>query len=99
MSRATRRRSAREDEPEREDAPVRAAEASAAELLRIQRTAGNRAVARLLARNASGAPPITDRTPIDDLAKKKDVKPVDRVAAYAKIAGTQALGMDPGAVN
>ena len=58
-----------------------------------------RAVGAVLARNASGAPPINDRTPIDDLAKKKDVTPLDRVKAYAKIAGTDALGMDPAVVN
>lgn len=99
MPRAPRRRSARDDEPERRDAPPTAAEAPAAEVLRLQRTAGNRAVAQMLARNASGAPAIENRTAIDDLAKKTDVAPLDRVKAYARIAGTDALGMDPAAVN
>ena len=98
MSRATRRRSARDEEPEREDAPVKAPDAGVADLLRLQRTAGNRAVAQLLARNQAGAPPVKDRKPIDDLAKQTNVKPVDRVKAYAKIAGTAAVNMDPAVV-
>jgi hypothetical protein len=99
MPRAPRRSSARDDEPERRDAPAAPAGAPAAEVLRLQRTAGNQAVAAMLARNASGAPPIEDRTPIDDLGKKVGLSPVDRVKAYAKIAGTDALDMDPAVVN
>jgi hypothetical protein len=99
MSRATRRRSARDGEPEREDAPVKVPEAGIADLLRLQRTAGNHAVAQMLARNQSGAPPVTDRRPIDELAKQADVKPGERVKAYAKIAGTGAVNMDPGVVT
>jgi len=98
MSRATRRRSARDDDAEREDAPVKAPHAGVADLLRLQRTAGNHAVARLLARNQAGAPPVKDRKPIDDLAKQTNLKPVDRVKAYAKIAGTTAVNMDPAVV-
>jgi hypothetical protein len=99
MSRATRRRSARDEEPEREDAPVTPPDAGVAELLRLQRTAGNQAVTRLLARNQAGAPPVKDRKPIDDLAKQTNVKPVDRVKAYARIAGTSAVNMDPAGVS
>ena len=99
MPRATRRRSARDEEPERRDAPVKAPDAGVAEVLRLQRAAGNQAVAQMLARNQAGAPPIKDRTPIDDLAKQTNVTPLDRVKAYAKIAGTTAVGMDPAAVN
>ena len=99
MSRATRRRSARDEETEREDAPVKAPDAGVADLLRLQRAAGNHAVAQLLARNQSGAPPVKDRKPIDDLAQQTDVKPVDRVKAYAKIAGTGAVNMDPAVVT
>jgi hypothetical protein len=99
MSRATRRRRARDEEPEREDAPVKAADADVADLLRFQRTVGNHAVARLLARNQAGAPPVKDRKPIDDLAQQTNVTPVDRVKAYAKIAGTAAVNMDPAVVT
>jgi hypothetical protein len=99
MSRATRRRSERDREPGHEDAPVKAPDAGVAGLLRLQRTAGNHAVARLLARNQAGAPPVKDRKPIDDLAKQSNLKPVDRVKAYAKIAGTSAVNMDPDAVS
>jgi hypothetical protein len=99
MSRATRRRSACDEEPEREDAPVKAPDAGVADLLRLQRTAGNRAVAQLLARNQAGASPVKDRKPIDDLAQQTNLKPVDRVKAYAKIAGTAAVNMDPAVVS
>jgi hypothetical protein len=88
MSRATRRRSARDEESEREDAPVKAPDAGVADLLRLQRTAGNHALALLLARNQAGGPAVKDRKPIDDLAKETNVKPGARVKAYAKIAGT-----------
>src|SRR4051812_15655273 len=98
MSRATRRRSERDEEAERQDAPVKPPDADVADLLRLQRIAGNHAVTRLLARNQAGAPPVKDRKPIDDLAKQTSVKPVDRVKAYAKIAGTTAVNMDPAAV-
>ena len=93
MSRARPRLSARDEEPEREDAPANAPDAGVAGLLLLQRTVGNHAVARLLARNQAGAPPVKDRKPIDDLAKETNVKSVDRVRAYAKIAGTGAVGM------
>jgi hypothetical protein len=99
MSRAMPRRSARDEEPEREDAPANAPDAGVADLLLLQRTAGNHAVARLLARNQTGAPPVKDRKPIDDLAKETNVKPADRVRAYAKIAGTGAVNMDPDVVT
>ncbi len=99
MSRAMRRRSARDEEPEREDAPATAPDVGVADLLRLQRTAGNHAVARLLARIQAGAPPVKDRKPIDDLAKETNVKPADRVRAYAKIAGTGAVSMDPDVVT
>src|SRR5215207_8966780 len=99
MSRATRRRSASDEEPERGEAPVKAPDAGVADLLRLQRTAGNHAVAQLLARNQAGAPPVKDRKPIDDLAGRKNVKPVDRVKEYAKIAGTGAVNMDPAVVT
>src|SRR5215208_7775237 len=99
MSRATRRRSASDEEPEREEAPVKAPDAGVADLLRLQRTAGNHAVTQLLARNQSGAPPVKDRKPIDDLAKQANVKPGERVKAYAKIAGTGAVNVDPGVVT
>ena len=99
MSRAMRRRSARDEEPEREVAPARAPDAGVADLLLLQRTAGNHAVARLLARNQTGAPPVKDRKPIDDLAKETSVKPADRVRAYAKIAGTGSVNMDPDVVT
>jgi len=106
MSRATRRRSTRDDEPEREDASITEPEGRAVDVLRLQRAAGNQAVAAALAtraperlaRNATGAPPIKDRAPIDDLAKKK-VTAVERVREYARIAGTQAVGMNPAVVN
>jgi len=52
----------------------------------------------MLARNAAGAPPIKDRTRIDELAKK-NVSAVDRCRAYAEIAGTQAVQMDPTMVH
>ena len=81
------------------DAPARAPDAGVADLLLLQRTAGNHAVARLLARNQTGAPPVKDRKPIDDLAKETNVKPADRVRAYAKIAGTSAVNMDPDVVT
>jgi hypothetical protein len=42
---------------------------------------------------------VKDRKPIDDLAKQTNVKPVDRVKAYAQIAGTAAVNMDPAAVS
>jgi len=99
MPRATRRKGTRDDEPERQDARPTAPEQPVADVLRLQRTAGNRAVAQMLARNASGAPPITDRTPIDALDKQGKVAPLDRVKAYAKIAGTEAVGMKPTEVN
>lgn len=99
MARATRRRSARDEEPERQDARVEPPDAGVADLLRLQRTAGNHAVTQLLARNQAGAPPVKDRKPIDDLAKQTNVKPVDRVKAYATIAGTSAVNMDPAAVS
>ena len=83
----------------REDATANAPDAGVADLLRLQRTAGNHAVAQLLARNQAGAPPVKDRKPIDDLAGKQNVKPVDRVKEYAKIAGTGAVNMDPGVVT
>ena len=99
MSRAPRRRSARDEEPEREDAPVRPPDAGVPDLLRLQRTAGNHAVTRLLARNQAGGPPVKDRNPNDDLAGKTGVKPLDRVKEYAKIAGTGAVNMDPAAAS
>ena len=107
MPRATRRRDARDDDPERADAPARAPEAGVAGVLRLQRTAGNHAVAaalaarvepQVLARNPAGAPALKDRTPIDALAKQQ-VTPVERTRAYATIAGTQAVQMDPAVVH
>jgi hypothetical protein len=115
MPRATRRRSPRDVETERQDAPGEEPRQGVAEVLHLQRTAGNqavvaalvarssplagnRAVGQLLARTASGAPMVKDRKPIDDLANKQDVKPVERVRAYATIAGTEAVKMDPAVV-
>jgi len=69
--------------------------AAAHELERLSQLVGNRAVARMLARKAIDAPIVKDRTKIDELAKKKDVDPADRLRVYAEIAGTQAVQMDP----
>jgi hypothetical protein len=66
------------------------------ELVRLSRLVGNRAVAQMLARKE--APPIKDRTRIDELAKK-NVSAVERTRAYAEIAGTQAVQMDPTTVH
>ncbi|MET0769394.1 MAG: hypothetical protein ABW081_05760 [Solirubrobacteraceae bacterium] len=93
--RRERRPEEREDEEQREATPAPPQH----QLLQLQRTLGNRAVAQMLARNASGAPPIKDRAPIDDLAKKQNVAPADRVRTYAQIAGTQAVGLDPAVVH
>jgi hypothetical protein len=94
--RRERRPGEREEEVEREEAPAPPQH----QLLQLQRTFGNRAVAQMmLARNASGAPPIKDRKPIDALAKQQNVAPADRIKAYARIAGTQVLGLDPGVVH
>ena len=95
MRRERRPDAREEEEEEREETPAPRQH----QLLQLQRTLGNRAVAQMIARNASGAPPIKDRAPIDDLAKKQNVAPADRIRAYAQIAGTQALGMDPAVVN
>ena len=72
--------------------------AGAHDLARLSQLVGNRAVAQMLARNAAGAPPIKDRTRIDELAKK-NLSAVDRCRAYAEIAGTQAVQMDPTTVH
>ena len=59
MSRATRRRSARDEEPEREDAPVQAPDAGVADLLRLQRTAGKEGFTKEFRKarvNAGGMP-------------------------------------------
>jgi hypothetical protein len=99
MPRAPRRRSSRDGDAERQDAPGESPPQAVAAVLQLQRTAGNHAVARLLARTAAGAPIVKDRKPIDDLAKKKGVKPVDRARDYATIAGTDAVKMDPSVVH
>jgi hypothetical protein len=104
MPRTMRRRSRRDEETEREDAPVEDPRHGVAGVLHLQRTAGNQAVAaalvgRQLARNVSGAPIVKDRKPIDELAGKTNVKPADRIRAYAKIAGTEAVQMDPSVVH
>jgi hypothetical protein len=67
-------------------------------LARLSQLVGNRAVAQMLARAPSGAPPIKDRTRIDELAKKT-VSAVERCRAYAEIAGTQSVQMDPTTVH
>ena len=72
--------------------------AEAHELERLSQLVGNRAVAQMLSRKAVDAPPVKDRTRIDDLAKK-DVTPVERTRAYAEIAGTQAVQMDPATIH
>jgi hypothetical protein len=62
--------------------------------------AGNRAVTGILARRPNdAAPPIKDRTRIDQLAKTKGQAAADRCKAYAEIAGTQSVQMDPAAVH
>ena len=94
MSRATRRRSARDEEPEREDAPVKAPDAGVADLLRLQRTAGNHAVTQPLARNQSGAPPVKDRNPIDDLAKQATSSP-SIVSRPCLLSGLTTVNIDP----
>jgi hypothetical protein len=93
--RRERRPEEREEEEQRHATPAPPQH----QLLQLQRTLGNRAVTQMLARNASGAPPIQDRAPIDDLAKKQNVAPVDRIRSYAQIAGTQAVGLDPAVVH
>ena len=93
--RRERRPEEREEEEQRDATPAPPQH----QLLQLQRTLGNRAVTQILARNASGAPPIKDRAPIDDLAKKQNVAPVDRIRSYAQIAGTQAVGLDPAVVH
>jgi hypothetical protein len=83
----------------REPAPPRAA-TNAEEFARLSRAAGNRAGARILARRPYDAqPPIKDRTRIDQLAKTKGQSAADRCRAYAEIAGTQSVQMDPTAVH
>ena len=72
--------------------------AEAHELERLSQLVGNRAVAQMLSRKVVDAPPVKDRTRIDDLAKQ-NVTPVERTRAYAEIAGTQAVQMDPAVVH
>ena len=72
--------------------------AEAHELARLSQLVGNRAVAQMLARKVVDAPPVKDRTRIDELAKK-NVTPVERTRTYAEIAGTQAVQMDPSTVH
>jgi hypothetical protein len=64
----------------------------------LSQVAGNRAVARMLARRPSDAPPIKDRSRIDQLAKL-EVSAVDRCQIYAEIAGTQWVHIDPTTVH
>ena len=83
----------------RDPAPPRAA-TDAEALVPLARAIGNRAVARLLARRPhDAAPPIKDRTRIDQLAKTKGQAAADRCRAYAEIAGTQWVQMDPTTVH
>jgi hypothetical protein len=78
--------------------PVPATNADA--VARLSHAAGNRAVARMLARTPNDAPPpIKDRTRLDQLAKTKGQLAADRCRAYAEIAGTQSVQMDPAAVH
>jgi hypothetical protein len=79
-------------------APPGGEPAEAHELARLSQLVGNRAVAQMLARKAVDAPPVKDRTRIDDLAKK-NVSAVERCRAYAEIAGTQSVQMDPATVH
>ena len=72
--------------------------ADAHALARLSQMVGNRAVAQMLARTPTGAPVITDRSRIDDLAKKT-VTATERCKAYAEIAGTQSVQMDPATVH
>jgi hypothetical protein len=72
--------------------------AEAHELARLSQLVGNRAVAQMLTRKAVDAPPVKDRTRIDELAKK-NVTPVERTRTYAEIAGTHAVQMDPATVH
>jgi hypothetical protein len=67
-------------------------------LARLSQLVGNRAVAQMLAPKPTGAPPIKDRARIDELAKM-NVSAVDRCRAYAEIAGTQSVQMDPTTVH
>jgi hypothetical protein len=97
MQRRMRRRT--EDGEERDRGAAPAVAPVAAEVLRLQRSAGNSAVAQLLARRTSVAAPVKDRKPIDALKQQQNVTPEDRVRDYAKIAGTSAVKMDPAVVN
>src|SRR5918993_5201964 len=99
MPRTTRRTTARADERTEEPPRQPAPQPPVAELLRLQRSAGNSAVTQLLARRTSVAAPVKDRKPIDALAQQQNVTPEDRVSAYAAIAGTSAVNMKPGVVN
>src|SRR5215218_3393031 len=100
MPRTTRRSTARADErTEEHEARPAAPQPPVAELLRLQRSAGNNAVAQLLARRTSVAPPVKDRKPIDVLKQQKGVTPEDRVKEYARIAGTSEVKMNPAVVN
>src|SRR3712207_2489573 len=67
-------------------------------LARLSQLVGNRAVAQMLAPTPTGAPPINDRTRIDQLAKMT-VSAVDRCRACAEIAGAQSVQMDPTTVH
>jgi hypothetical protein len=99
MSRARLLSSGRSAARLRDPAPPRAA-TNAEAFARLSRAAGNRAVARILARRPYDAPPpIKDRTRIDQLAKTKGQSAADRCRAYAEIAGTQSVQMDPTAVH
>jgi hypothetical protein len=84
----------------RSDAGIRLPPAARSqhELERLSQLAGNRAVARLLQRKVTDAPPVKGRAPIDELAKRS-VTPVERTRAYAEIAGTEAVRMDPKTVH
>lgn len=99
MSRARLLSSGRSAARIRDPTPPRAATNAEAFAL-LSRAAGNRAVARMLARRPNDAPPpIKDRTRIDQLAKTKGQSAADRCRAYAEIAGTQWVQMDPTAVH
>ena len=64
----------------------------------LSRVAGNRAVAQILARKPTGAPPLKDRSRIDQLAKAT-VSGTERVRAYAEIADTKSVNIDPTTVH
>jgi hypothetical protein len=101
MSRATRRRSARDEEPGREDAPVKAPDAGVADLLGLQRTAGDHAVARLSAVNM-GPAVVYDSGLVKDglnLVSLKQASEVPAKTDFVDSAGRSSGGAPPETVT